>query len=88
MMATEDTPTYYDFIKIFEEQNTKNNGQRERKHLQQKQRIVEFGTESFFHTIILKNNKQSFCNFPSRYTIVTHRGKLIILILISKTYIT
>jgi hypothetical protein len=46
MMATEDTPTYYDFIKIFEEQNTKNNGQRERKHLQQKHRIVEFGSES------------------------------------------
>ena len=35
MMATEDTPTYCDFIKIFEEQNKKNNGQRERKHLQQ-----------------------------------------------------
>jgi len=38
MMATEDNPTRYDSIKIFEEQNTKNNGQRERKQLKQKQR--------------------------------------------------
>lgn len=38
MMATEGNPTRYDSIKIFEEQNTKNNGQRERKHLKQKQR--------------------------------------------------
>jgi len=80
MMATEDTTTYCDFIKIFEEQNTKNNGQRERKHLQQKQRIVEFGSESLKHTKILMNSKKSFCNFPSQYTILIHGGKLIIYI--------
>merc|ERR1739845_176945 len=80
MMATEDTPTYCDFIKIFEEQNTKNNGQRERKHLQQKHRIVEFGSESLKHTKILMNSKKSFCNFPSQYTILIHGGKLIIYI--------
>jgi len=31
VMATEDNTTHYDYIKMFEDQNTKNNGQRERK---------------------------------------------------------
>jgi len=35
VMATEDNTTRYDYIKMFEDQNTKNNGQRERKRPKQ-----------------------------------------------------
>lgn len=41
MMATKNYTTFYDFINVFEGQNTKNNGQRERKHWKQKLRTVE-----------------------------------------------
>jgi len=41
MMATKNHTTNRDYIAVFEGQNTKNDGQRERKHWKRKRRIVE-----------------------------------------------
>jgi len=41
VMATKNHTTNHDFIAVFEGQNTKNDGQRERKLWKRKRRIVE-----------------------------------------------